>query len=436
MKKMSAAIYTLGCRVNQYESNALSAELEKVGFEMRDFSEKCDIYIVNTCTVTSEADRKARQIIRRGLKNNPDGHVIVCGCFAQTQPKEVAKCGNISYICGTRNKLTVVERAIELARGEEINEINVPDVNTLGYEKMRDVQTGRTRAFIKIQDGCDNRCTYCAIPYARGRTCSRPSREIIDEARRLADIGFTEVVCTGIETSAFGRDTGERLADLLAEISNIDGIRRIRLGSLDPSFLREDVAKELFEIPKFMPHIHLSIQSGSDRILSLMKRPYNSDILRRNMASMLKLRPDVRFSADFIVGFPSETEDDFEDSVAIMREHPFVHAHVFSYSKRKGTPAAEMSGQISEEIKAERSARFIREEKEILQRHAEKVIKDGKKVTVLFESTDGDNIFGHTEDFFEVGVPVGQAASGEYKKVLLTGYENGRFLGVVAEDER
>ncbi len=433
---MTAAIYTLGCRVNQYESNALYAELMKVGFEMRDFSDVCDVYIVNTCTVTAEADRKARQAIRRGLKTNPNGHVIVCGCYAQTRPEDVADCGNISYICGTRNKLSVVEKALEIVNGADIHEVNVPDNRTLAFEGLNDPQTGRTRAFIKIQDGCDNRCTYCIIPYARGPVCSRPSSEIIKEAKRLAERGFTEIVCTGIETSAYGRDNGESLVGVLKRISEIDGIKRIRLGSLDPSFLRPDMAKELFSVEKLMPHVHLSVQSGSDRILSLMKRQYNNEILRRNMDSLLEIRPDIRFSADFIVGFPSETEDDFEQSLKILNDYPFVHAHVFSYSKRKGTLAAEMDEQIDESVKANRSARFIKADKEKLSRYAENAVRDRKNATVLFESRDGNMIYGHTEDFYEVGVPIGNAESGEYKKVVLTGFDGERFVArVFSEDE-
>lgn len=433
----TAAIYTLGCRVNQYESNALCAELIKAGFEMCDFSDVCDIYIINTCTVTAEADRKARQAIRRGLKANPNGHVIVCGCYAQTQPKEVARCGNISYICGTRNKLSIVEKALEIVNGENIHEINVPDNCTRTFEGLSDPQTGRTRAFIKIQDGCDNRCTYCIIPYARGPVCSRLSDDIADEAKRLAMRGFTEIVCTGIETSAYGRDTGEKLADVLKKISEIDGIKRIRLGSLDPSFLRPDTARELFSVEKLMPHVHLSVQSGSDKILSLMRRPYNNVILRRNMDALLEIRPNIKFSADFIVGFPNESEEDFEQSLKILSDYPFVHAHVFSYSKRSGTPAAEMNGQIDENVKANRSARFIKEDREKLTRYAEKAVKEQKKAMVLFESCDGDMIYGHTEDFYEVGVPRCDAKSGEYKKVILSGFDGEKFVGrVISEDEK
>ncbi len=430
----SVAICTLGCRVNQYESNALRAELENVGFEIKDFSQKCDIYIINTCTVTSEADRKARNMIRRAKKTNPDGHVMVCGCYAQVDPADVAEIDGVSYVCGTKNKLSVIQAAEALVKGNAVEKINVMPTDSLPYERLSDPQTGRTRAYIKIEDGCDHQCSYCIIHTARGKVCSRTVADVKEEAVRTVQKGFSEIVCTGIETTAFGKDTGERLTELIRSLSDIPELKRLRLGSVDPSYLRADVIKELYYGTKLMPHMHLSVQSGSDRILALMRRPYNNAILRRNMDELLRIRPDMKFSADFIVGFPTETDEDLEDSLAILKDYPFVHAHVFSYSKRKGTEAAEMPGQIPKQVKEERYAIFTKLEEAKNTAEAERLIKNGAVLNVLFESTKTGMIYGHAEDFTEVAVPECQIGSGEYANARIFGYENGVLLGNVVKD--
>ncbi len=434
VKGKRVAVCTLGCRVNQYESNAIKARLQQLGFEIADFSEICDIYIINTCTVTAEADRKARNTVRRAVKNNPEAKVIVCGCYSQVSPDEVLAEG-ASYICGTRNKATVIDAVLKFANGEHVEKINIVSPSELPYENLTDPQTGRTRAYIKIEDGCSNQCTYCIIHTARGKACSRSIADIVAEARRTAESGFTETVCTGIETTAFGADTGEKLTDLIRELSSIPQIKRLRLGSVDPSYLRPDVAEKLYDGTKLMPHIHLSVQSGSDRILALMKRPYNERILRRNMEGILRVCPDMRFSADFIVGFPTETDEDFQKSLAVLRDYPFVHAHVFPYSKRKGTVAAEMSGQIPNSVKEERYGIFTALEKEKNEARAKTLSENRSVMNVLFESTKKGMIYGHACDFTEVAVPENQIYSGQYADVMITGYENGVLIGEIKEKE-
>ncbi len=436
--KKSIGICTLGCRVNQYESNAIKARLAELGFEIKDFSDKCDIYIINTCTVTAEADRKAGNMIRRAAKNAPGASVIVCGCYAQISPESVAAIDGVVHVCGTRNKLSVIEAVLRLTRGDAVERLNVCDPSGLPYEKLTDPQTGRTRAFIKIEDGCGNQCSYCIIHTARGTVCSRPISEIRAEAERLAEKGFTEIVCTGIETTAFGADTGEKLTDLVRSLSDIPGLKRIRLGSVDPSYLRPGIAEQLYDGTKLMPHLHLSVQSGSDRILALMKRPYNSSILRRNMDELLRVRPDIRFSADFIVGFPTETDEDHKQSLNVLKDYPFVHAHVFSYSKRKGTAAAEMQGQIQKQIKDERYRAFSELETSKNTQRAKELINGKARMKVLFESVKNGMIIGHAEDFTEVAVPCDQIGSGEYGTAEISGYENGIMIGNILgmENER
>ncbi len=427
--KKTAAILTLGCRVNQYESNALKAKLQDVGFEIRSADSVCDVYIINTCTVTAEADRKARNIIRRCRRRSPDAHIIVCGCYAQVSADEVAEIDGVSYVCGTKNKTSVITAALKLTQGEKQDTVNVVHPDSLPYEDLTDPQTGRTRAYIKIEDGCGNKCSYCVIHTARGNICSRSISDIVNEAQRIADAGFTEIVCTGIETTAFGKDTGETLPELIKALSDISGIRRLRLGSVDPSYLRADVCEQLFDGTKLMPHLHLSVQSGSDRILSLMRRPYNSTILRRNMDRLLQIRPGIRFSGDFIVGFPTETDEEFADSLSVLADYPFVHAHVFSYSKRKGTEASQMSGQIPEHIKAERYARFTALEQEKNKLRADELIKNNVSAEVLFESVKNGMIYGHAEDFTECAVRADAIRSGQYGKMIFTGYSDGVMTG-------
>ncbi len=432
----SVSICTLGCRVNQYESNALKAKLLQLGFEIKEFSEKCDIYIINTCTVTAEADRKAGNMIRRAVKRNPDAKIIVCGCYSQVAPETVASIECVDYVCGTRNKLSVIDAVMKLSEGKEVTKVNVCSPIDRPYEELNDPQTGRTRAFIKIEDGCSNQCSYCIIHTARGNVCSRSIADIKAEAERIADKGFTEIVCTGIETTAFGRDTGEKLTELIKVLSAIPSIKRIRLGSVDPSYLRPDIVKELFDGTKLMPHLHLSVQSGSDRILALMKRPYNGKLLRRNMDELLKVRSDIRFSADFIVGFPTETDEDFEQSLSVLRDHPFVHAHVFPYSKRKGTPAAEMQGQITKQIKEKRYRLFTELESDKNAARARDLIRKKTKTEVLFESTKNGMIIGHAEDFTEIAVPCQQISSGKYGTVEIRGYESGLIIGDILKESK
>ena len=387
-------ICTLGCRVNQYESSALARLFENEGFVISPFDEKCDAYVINTCTVTAESDRKSRQTVRRALSNGTV--VAVCGCSSQLNAQVFYDLG-AHYVCGTRNKLSVFDYIKENIGKAPERKINSPAPSSLPYENMNGISTERTRAYVKIQDGCDGACTYCAIKNARGCSVSRDEEEILCEVKTLVNEGFCEFVLTGIETSSY-----KNLPSLIKKVSEIDGVKRIRLGSLDPSFLRPDITDALLSCDKLCPHFHLSVQSGSDRILALMKRKYNSAILRRNIDYILSKNNDFRFSCDIIAGFPTETESDLEDTASLLKDYPFVHAHIFPYSERSGTPAAEMIGMLP---KAERKkhAEYLDKisaaKAKVLM---EKAVNEKKQHSVLFETYKNGILCGHAEDFTEV----------------------------------
>ncbi len=405
----TAGIYTLGCKVNQYESQAIAEELERRGFKILPPTVACDAYIINTCTVTAESDRKARQFIRRAISKNKDAFVIVTGCMAQTAAQAVAAIEGVDAVIGNADKLRAASIAEELVgKGQKngIPLIFVEDIDTSDFEKMSITAFERTRAYVKIEDGCESRCTYCIIPSARGKIRSKPMSDVIDEVRTLTENGCREVVLTGIETASYGKDlTDSDLVTLLERIDGIEGIGRVRLGSLDPSFIKRDVAKRLSEIKCLAPHYHLSLQSGSSRILALMKRKYNARQAMNAIELLREYIPEVKFTTDVIVGFPTETDEDFAETAGFLRQAKFLTAHIFPYSKRAGTPAAVMSGQISKEEKSRRLHKLEAIEAEARKQLLEEEIKLRPIKQVLFETYKDGLATGHTADFLEVSVP-------------------------------
>lgn len=401
---MTVGIFTLGCRVNQYESEAIGEALNTHGIIVSDAGEPCDAYIINTCTVTAESSRKARQFIRRAIKENPDAFILVTGCYAQTEADAIAKIAGVDYICGSRNKLSTVDALLRLMKNGCKNkspEINVTDVGTDSFEQMSISTFGRTRAYVKIEDGCENKCAYCIIPTARGKVCSKSEDEVIKEVTALVAGGYKEIVLTGIETAAYGKDLKNTdLITLLKKIDNIEGIERVRLGSLDPSFADERFAREAAEMKHLCHHFHLSLQSGCDSTLRAMRRRYNTTQAKRNIDALRRYLPDVCFSADIIVGFPNESEEDFIQTADFLREARLLHGHIFSFSKRAGTEAAVMSGQIPEEVKKERNRTLT----ELCDNSGNEIISSyvGKRMEVLFETFDGGYAYGHTDNFIEV----------------------------------
>jgi len=433
MKRYTVGIATLGCKVNQYESEAIAESLEARGFEILKSSQSCDAYIINTCTVTAESDRKARQMIRRMIAKNPRALILVTGCYAQISPDAVAKIKGVDYICGSSNKMSVVDKlCLLIEQGKsDTAKICVPSLDGATFECMSIKKFERTRAYVKIEDGCESKCTYCTIPKARGQIRSKPFDDVIDEVKTLIEGGCAEVVLTGIETGSYGEDLphGHDLASLLCAIDKLDGIGRVRLGSLDPTVIKPDFVARIKDLRSLAPHFHLSLQSGSDKILALMKRKYNS---KQAMQSIERLRaaiPDVKFTTDIITGFPGETDEDFKASCDFVRQAEFLMVHAFPYSKRKGTPAAEMDGQIPEDVKKQRVHILTEICREVRSGLFDRMIDERRQVEVLFENFDGEYVSGHTSDFVEVHAKSDRQLHGVLKRVVLISHDGEKCFG-------
>ena len=414
-------IYTLGCKVNQYESEAIAEKFEARGYTVVSPEEPCDLYVINTCTVTAESDRKARQFIRRAHKKQSDAAILVTGCLAQTSPEDVLAIEGVCFVCGNSSKLSVVDAADEFFAGGICKRNAVENIDTAPFEKMNITHFDRTRAYVKIEDGCESRCTYCTIPKARGQIRSKLPSDVIAEVEALTEGGCREIVLTGIETASYGKDlSGTNLADLLCRVDKIKNIGRVRLGSLDPSLITEDFVGKIKDLRSLAPHFHLSLQSGSDRVLALMKRKYNSRMAMRAIELLREAFPTAQFTTDVIVGFPGETEEDFEDTLNFAKNAKFLKIHIFPYSKRKGTPAAEMQGQLSKQIKHERLTRLSEIECAARLELLQKEISERPVCEVLFETFDGANAIGHTASFIEVCVPSDVPLHSVMRKVRLT----------------
>lgn len=404
----TVGILTLGCKVNQYESEAIAERLAANGYQVLPSSEECDAYIINTCTVTAESDRKARQFIRRAIHHNPDAFILVTGCLAQVDPKNIASIAGVDYVCGNTDKLLIVSALNALFEAGEKNAetaIAVKSIDDAEFEKMEIKHFDRTRTYIKIEDGCESKCTYCIIPYARGKIRSKLPEEVICEVEHFVRNGCREIVLTGIETASYGKDLGGyTFADLLCDIEKIDGDFTVRLGSLDPSCLTESFVKKISGLKKLAPHFHISMQSGSSKTLRNMKRKYNADQALANMERLREHMPSVRYTTDIIVGFPGETREDFEETLDFAKRARFLMIHVFPFSPRKGTPAEKMDGQISQEVKKERVAELIALEAQIRAEELDRTLAAGGTHSVLFESYENGLAYGHTPDFLEVCV--------------------------------
>lgn len=396
--KKKVAFFTLGCKVNQYETNGMAQKLMDK-YEVVEPEEKADIYIINTCSVTNMSDRKSRQMIRRAKEMNKDAFVIVVGCYAEVAKEEIEKIDEVDLVLGNHQKANIDKYIEAYFDGKNIDDTAIENYF---YDFGSITYTEKTRAVIKVQDGCNNFCTYCIIPYARGRICSRKPESVIDEITKIADEGIKEVVITGIQVSAYGKDFGNeyRLIDLLEEINKIDGIERIRLGSIEPLMITDEFCNRARKIEKLCHHFHLSLQSGCDKTLKEMNRKYTTDQFRDVVRRLRNLYDDVILTTDIIVGFPNETDEDFEKTYEFLKEIKFYKMHVFKYSPRKGTVAAKMKNQIPAEIKDVRSKRLLQLSNENECDYLNEYI--GKKVRVLMEEKDGDYIKGHTGNYIVV----------------------------------
>ena len=405
--KKKAALHNLGCKVNAYETEAMQHLLEEAGYEIVPFTQKADVYVINTCSVTNMADRKSRQMLHKAKKNNPDSIVVAAGCYVQTSEKEVLYDLSVDIVIGNDRKHDLV-RLLEEYSLDSVND-TVDDINDGKHdfeELFIDQTKEHTRAFIKVQDGCNQFCSYCIIPYARGRVRSRRFENVIAEVERLAANGFKEVVLTGIHLSSYGVDFEEAtgLLELIQAVNAVKGIERIRLGSLEPKIVTEHFASELSKLDKICPHFHLSLQSGCDATLKRMNRKYTTKEYERGCELLRKYFVHPAITTDVIVGFPGETEEEFEQTKAYLEHIHFYEMHIFKYSKRKGTRAAVMPDQIDEQIKAVRSEKLIALGHDMSKEFRKFYI--GKNEEVLFEEKavigDKEYFVGYTKEYVKV----------------------------------
>ena len=440
----TVAFYTLGCKVNQYETNVMMNIFKNNGYEVVDFTEYADIYVVNTCTVTSISDKKSRQVLRRAKHLNPNSILCAVGCYAQVAKSELEKIDEIDIILGTVEKKDILKRIEEYKKSDEANNVksNIETNELIGENeinkkkmvtsklvlvdnimKLQPYQTydgvaytEHARAEIKIQDGCDRFCSYCIIPYARGPVRSRKPNEIIDEIKMVVASGVKEIVITGIHISSYGKDfkdleSSYTLIDLLEMVDAIQGVERIRLGSLEPRIITENFVKRLVKLNKLCNHFHLSLQSGCDETLKRMNRKYTTEEFKQIVSLLRKNIPEVALTTDVIVGFPGETDEEFSQTLQFLKEVKFSKMHVFKYSKRQGTPAATYPNQVSDEKKEERSNILLKMSDENEKEFAEKYI--GKEINVLFENETE----GHTTNYIKV-IRKNNSELSEIKKVV------------------
>ena len=401
------AFVSLGCKVNQYETNAMSQEFIEAGYDVVDFNDVADIYIVNTCTVTNMADRKSRQMLRRVKEINPKSVLVACGCYAQVGKEELEKIEDIDLIIGNNEKKNIVELVEDYQR-ELVDGSNyfVSDVmHQKDYVEFgTTTYTEKTRAVVKIQDGCDRFCSYCIIPYARGRVRSRKIENIIAEVEQIVDNGIKEVVITGIHIASYGKDFNYEitLIDLLEALNKIDGLKRIRLGSIEPTIITEEFVNRLANLEKICDHFHLSLQSGCDETLKRMNRRYTTQEFEDGTKLLREKFPNASLTTDIIWGFPGETEAEFNSTYEFLEKIAFYKMHIFKYSQRKGTKAAVMENQIDGAVKEQRSKKLI----ELSDKNEEEYNLEyiGKVVEVLIEEKDGEFYKGHTKNYIEVWV--------------------------------
>ncbi len=418
-----AALQNLGCKVNAYETEAMQQMLEAAGYEIVPFTEKADVYVINTCSVTSVADRKSRQMLHRAKKMNPQAVVVAAGCYVQTRAEELAADEGIDILIGN-NKKHELPQILEGYEKTHAKTKSILDMDREGgeYEELHLEKTdGHTRAFLKVQDGCNQFCSYCIIPYARGRVRSRRPEDVLKEAERLADRGYQEVVLTGIHLSSYGIDTGESLLHLIEMVHRVDKIKRIRLGSLEPRIITEGFVKRLSELEKVCPHFHLSLQSGCDTVLARMNRRYDTKEYENGCRLLRRYYDHPAITTDVIVGFPGETEEEFQLTRAYLERIRFYEMHIFKYSRREGTRAAEMPGQVPEQEKNRRSAILLESGKKMSEEFRDAYL--GKPVTVLLEESmewEGETYaVGYTKEYVKAALKTERGRSNQLVSGIL-----------------
>ncbi|MBR6916834.1 MAG: tRNA (N(6)-L-threonylcarbamoyladenosine(37)-C(2))-methylthiotransferase MtaB [Clostridia bacterium] len=401
------SFYTLGCRANQYESDAMAEEFERLGFEVLPFGQRVSVCVINTCSVTAESDRKSRQMIRRALNSAFADHIIVTGCSAQIFKEETESISDRIIVAGNSEKRDIPRFAKSLILGEMAS-IGVSDIFDAEYDGLTISHARRARAYVKIEDGCENKCAYCIIPKGRGRVRSKSEDDALREIETISK-NCPEIILTGIETASYGKDRRERdaLQKLLLKADKIEGVTRLTLGSLDPNVLTDSFLDTVSSLPSFLPHLHISIQSGSSSVLHRMRRKYNAEAAFERLEKTKTRIPGIMLSADMIVGFPQETEEEFLETVEFIKKVRFMHLHIFPYSKRSGTEAASMSGQVSQEVKFRRASELSSIQSDIKRQILEEYIenyKDGDDGTLFEQYKNGVNI-GHSRHYVEIRVP-------------------------------
>ena len=428
---MKIAICTLGCKVNQYETQAMEQELRRRGHQLTDFDGAADAYIINTCTVTAVSDKKCRNIIRRAKKQTPEAVVAVCGCYAQTDPEAVAKLG-VDVISGSAGRMAFLDHLEQQLQKRQEQIIKVDEaLRRREFERLpAGGQEGRTRAMLKVEDGCVNFCSYCIIPYARGPIRSLPLEEAVTQARQLADDGYLEIVLTGIEISSWAHDlrNGQSLIDLIEAVCAAVPHLRVRLGSLEPRTITEDFCRRASVLPNLCPHFHLSLQSGCDATLKRMNRKYDTTRYYESVSLLRQFFSAPAITTDLIVGFPQETEEEFEQTLAFIRKCAFSSMHIFPYSRRPGTPAAAMEGQIQKAVQEERAHRAAEVADEMEQSYLNQLV--GSTLPVLFEEEKGGLWQGHAPNYVAVRAE-GSDLHNCLRDVRITGTAGSALLGEI-----
>ena len=420
----SVGVMTLGCKVNTYESEYVINELKKAGYEIKDFDDICDVYIINTCTVTNNSDSKSRKMIRQAIRRNPNACVVAMGCFIAANPD--ISIDGLDIIIGNKDKAKIVSLLDEYFKNKEI--INKQYTGRLKeFEDMYITDfPGRTRAFVKIQDGCDNFCSYCIIPFVRGKCRSKEESKVISEVSDLVNNGYKEIVLTGIHTGSYGVDLETSFADLLEKLVKIDGLDRLRISSIETTELNEDVLNVLRNSKVLVDHLHIPIQAGSNEILKVMNRKYDLDYFFNKIAEIRSIRPEISISTDVIVGFPGETEELFKTTIDTCKKLEFSKLHVFPYSERRGTASSHMDNKLDNATKKERSRRLIEVSEELEKNYMSKFID--KEVEVLVEEYKDGYSYGHTGNFLYVKIK-GEYPHNSYKKVRIINIEYPYCIG-------
>lgn len=427
---MKVAIQSLGCKVNLYESEYITDQFQKAGYEIVPFQEIADVYIINTCSVTNTSDVKSRKVIHQAIRRNPDACIVAIGCFIEAN-HDYHEDG-IDILLGNANKSKVLEYVERYWQTKQKANYFVTPIPEQFDDMTMSTFLGRTRAFIKIQDGCENFCSYCIIPYVRGKCRSKNFQTVLEEIQNYVQHGYKEVVLTGIHTGNYGVDLGTDFATLLREIVKINGLVRLRISSIEITELTDEVLEIIRDHEVIVDHLHIPLQAGSDKVLRLMNRKYDLAYFKHKMEQIRAIRPDISLTTDIIVGFPSETEEDFQDTLAFVREVQFSKVHVFPYSRRSGTVAADMAEQVPGDVKKDRVRRLLALSKELETEYMKKFI--GKTLSVLMEVNRSDYSLGHTSNYLLVKVP-GEFQSEDLVDVVITDVSYPYCLGEVSRNE-